>query len=624
MDPRLLRHYNQELQHLREVGAEFAQQFPKIASRLGMSGIEVADPYVERLLEGTAFLAARIQVKLNAEFPRFTQRLLEIVYPQYLAPTPAMAITQMRPELGDTNLARGFTISRGSAMRSLMGKGDTTACEFRTAHDVTLWPIELAAAEYFSFAPDLPLASIRNGPRTKGGLRLRLKATGGLTFDQIKLDQLRFYLSGNDEIAYRLYELCLGACIGVVAAPAAKPWPWHQFVSPDRVTRVGFDDEEALLPVTPRTFQGYRMLQEYFAFPQRFRFVDVGGLASAVQRHSGDELEIVLLFGRGDPALEGVVDIDNLALFCTPVVNLFPKRTDRIHISDSTYDYHVVADRTRPLDFEIYEISDVTGYGVGNESEQPFLPFFAAYHSEHAGHRAYYTVQREPRLLSESQRRTGFRSSYVGSEIYISLVDPDEAPFSSDLRQLAVTTLCTNRDLPLQMPLGTGRTDFTLNDAAPLESIRCIKGPSPPLSPLGEGSLAWQFISHLSLNYLSLLDANEREGAAALRELLGLYALSSDAGMKKQIEGVRTIQVRPLVRRLPLPGPIAFGRGLEIGLEVDELLFQGVSAFLFGCVMEQLFARWVSINSFTETVLRSDGRGEIMRWVPRCGARPIL
>jgi type VI secretion system protein ImpG len=231
MDPRLLRHYNQELQHLREVGAEFAQQFPKIASRLGMSGIEVADPYVERLLEGTAFLAARIQVKLNAEFPRFTQRLLEIVYPHYLAPTPAMAITQMHPDLGDTNLAGGFTISRGSAMRSLLGKGDTTTCEFRTAHDVTLWPVELAGAEYFSFAPDLPLASIRNGQRTKGGLRLRIKATAGLTFDQIKLDRLRFYLSGNDETAYRLYELCLGACIGVVAAPVAKPWSWHHFIS---------------------------------------------------------------------------------------------------------------------------------------------------------------------------------------------------------------------------------------------------------------------------------------------------------------------------------------------------------------------------------------------------------
>src|SRR5512134_4029355 len=129
MDPRLLRYYNQELQHLREMGAEFAQQFPKIAARLGVDGIEVADPYVERLLEGAAFLAARVQLRLDAEFPRFTQRLLEIVYPNYLAPTPSMLIAQFQPDLGEANLAAGFKIRRGAGLHSLLGKGDVTACE---------------------------------------------------------------------------------------------------------------------------------------------------------------------------------------------------------------------------------------------------------------------------------------------------------------------------------------------------------------------------------------------------------------------------------------------------------------------------------------------------------------
>jgi type VI secretion system protein ImpG len=624
MDPRLVRYYNQELAHLREMGAEFAEQFPKIAGRLGMSGIEVVDPYVERLLEGTAFLAARVQLKLSAEFPRFTQRFLEIVYPNYLAPTPAMVIAQFQPDLNETNLARGLVIPRGSAMRSILGKGDVTACEFRTAHDVTLLPLQLVAAEYFSFAPDLPLASMRNPQRIKGGIRLRLKCTAGLTFNQLQLDSLRVFLSGSDETAYKLHELLLGACVGGLVGPPTRPGTWHEVISAGSVTSVGLTDDEALLPSQLRAFQGYRLVQEYFSFPQRFLFVDVAQLSSATRKCTTDELELVLVFERSFADLEGLVDASNFTLFCTPAINLFPKRADRIHITGNTYDYHVVADRTRPMDFEVYEISTVTGYGVGNESEQPFMPFYAAYHGEAESHRAYYTVQREPRLLSEAQRRSGFRSSYVGSEVYISLVDPEEAPFSSDLRQLALTTLCTNRDLPLQMPLGVGKTDFTLNDAAPIEAIRCIKGPSSPFSPLGEGSLAWRFINHLSLNYLSLLDADEREGAAALREMLGLYATSNEPGARKQIEGVRTIRVRPAVRRLPARGPIAFGRGLEIELEVDEQLYQGSSAFLFGCVMEQFFARHVSINSFTETVLRSTGRGEIMRWIPRCGVRPIL
>ena len=624
MDPRLLRYYNQELQHLREMGAEFAKQFPKIAARLGMEGIEVSDPYVERLLEGVGFLAARVQLKIDAEFPRFTQHLLGIIYPDYLAPTPAMLIARFHPDLNETSLARGFTIPRGSALRSTIGKGDLTACEFRSAHDVTLWPLELVDAAYFSFAPDLPLATLPVAQQTKGGIRLRLKCTAGLGYNQLGLDRLRVYFTASDEVAYQLHELSLGACVGVLAAPAMRPWPWYEFLDASQVVSVGFNDAEALLPVTLRSFQGYRLLHEYFAFPQRFLFIDINGLNAAVRRHTGDELEIVLLFKRSAPALESVVDVGNFALFCTPAINLFPKRADRIHLSDDTCEYHVVPDRTRPMDFEVYEVNSVVGYGVGNAGEQPFLPFYAAYHEEDSERQAYFMMRREPRLLSSTQQRTGARSSYIGSEVYLSLVDPTEAPFSSDLRQLAVATLCTNRDLPLQMPVGVGKSDFTLDSAAPVASIRAIKGPSRPMAPLADGAIAWRFISHLSLNYLSLLNSNAQEGAAALRELLELYATSSDAGIRKQIEGVRTINVRPIVRRLPAPGLIAFGRGLHIELELDDLHFQGNSPFLFGAVMEQFFARHVSINSFTETVLRSPGRGEIMRWVPRCGERPIL
>ena len=624
MDPRLLRYYNQELQHLREMGAEFAQQFPKIAARLGMEGIEVSDPYVERLLEGVGFLAARVQLKLDAEFPRFTQRLLEIVYPNYLAPTPSMLVAQFQPDLNEANLARGISIPRGSAMRSLLGKGDVTACEFRTAQDTTLWPVEIVSARYFSFAPDLPLNALPSGQKVKGGVRLRLRATAGLNFDQLKLDSLRLFLSGADEVAYKLHELTFGACLGMLVGPPQRPLPWYEFIPRKHVRTVGYGDDQALLPVTLRGFQGYRLLQEYFAFPQRYMFADLDGLGAAVRRHGGNELEIVLLFERGDAQLESVVDAANFSLFCTPAVNLFPRRCDRIHVSENSFEFHVVADRTRPMDFEVYEVSSVTGYGVGAEGERNFLPFYAAFHTEEPEHQAYFTLQREPRLLSAAQKRTGFRSSYVGSEVFISLVDPRDAPFSDNLRQLAVTAQCTNRDLPLTMPLGVAKTDFTLESSAPVTAIRCLKGPSKPYSSLREGNVAWQFVNHLSLNYLSLLDSNEREGAAALRELLELHAMTGDAGMRKQIEGVRRVAVRPLVRRFPLPGPVTFGRGLQIEMEVDELAFQGGSAFLLGSVMERFFARHVSLNSFTETVLRSGARGEVMRWVPRCGERPIL
>jgi type VI secretion system protein ImpG len=625
MDPRLLQHYNIELQHLRETGAEFAEQFPKIAARLGMHGLEVDDPYVERLLEGVAFLAARVQLKLQAEFPRFTQALLEIVYPHYLAPTPSMLIAQLTPDTNDPNLAGGLTVARGTTMSARAAAEDATACEFRTAHDVTLWPVEIVSATYFSFAPDLPLNALPIAPRIKGGLRIRLKTTAGLTFAQTAIDRLCFYLAGRDDVANKLYELCLATGIGALVLPFKGPARWHELLPASAIQPIGFSDGEALLPVTLRSFQGYRLLQEYFAFPQRYRFFEVTGLARALTRVDSDQVELVILVGRGEPAFEGVVDRSNLALFCTPALNLFPKRADRIHVDESAYEYHVVADRTRPLDFEVYTVTAVVGHGLGADSERRFLPFYSAYSSDTEHQQsAYFTVRRERRLLSLGEKRRGSRSSYIGSEVFLSLVDPVEAPFSGDIRQLSIETLCTNRDLALQMPKGSGASDLALDIAAPVQSVRVISGPSRPHAQLGDGPVSWRAISHLSLNYLSLVQTTPEQGAAVLRDLLELYAAGADHSAQRQIEGIRSVGVRGVVRRLRAPGPIAFGRGLEITMQVDELAFEGASAFLFGSVLDRYFTRHVSINSFTETVLRSEARGEISRWGQRWGARPTL
>jgi type VI secretion system protein ImpG len=234
MDPRLLQYFNLELQHLRETGAEFAEQFPKIAARLGMHGLEVADPYVERLLEGVAFLAARVQLKLDAEFPRFTQALLEIVYPHYLAPTPSMLVAQLTPDAGDPNLAGGPIVPRGSTLSGLAGAEDATACEFRTAQDVTLWPLEIVSASYFSFAPDLPLNTLPIAQRIKGGVRIRLKATAGLKLSQLAVDRLCFYLAGRDDVANKLHEMFLSTGLGalVLASKGSKRRRFNRSASP--------------------------------------------------------------------------------------------------------------------------------------------------------------------------------------------------------------------------------------------------------------------------------------------------------------------------------------------------------------------------------------------------------
>lgn len=624
MDPRLLQYYNRELQHLREMGSEFALQFPKIAARLGMSGLEVTDPYVERLLEGVGFMAARVQLKLDAQFPRFTQAMLEMVYPQYLAPTPSMIITQLHPDLNEPNLAGGFTVPCNTALHGINAKDEVTSREFRTAHAVTLWPIELASASYMSFAPDLPLNQLPVRAQIKGIIRLRLRCTAGLRFRATALEHLPVYFGGRDDVANRLYELCSASALGALIVPTRGVGSWHEFI-PGPPRRVGFTDEESLLPVSLRSFQGYRLLQEYFAFPQRYRFLDIGGLARGIRKADTDDVEIVILVGRGDAELETLVDASNFSLYCTPAINLFPKRADRIHVSDSTYEFHVVPDRTRPLDFEVYDVTSVTGYGVGAGSEQVFRPFYASYASdEQHYHSAYFTTRREPRVISSTQKMRGPRSSYIGTEVFLSLVDPSQAPFSGDLRQLSVEVTCTNRDLPLNMPMGLGKTDFNLDISAPVTSIRVVSGPSRPRAPLADGAISWRAMSHLSLNYLSLVNSSSAEGATALRDLLELYAGSADAAARRQVEGIRSVKVNPVVRRLPTPGPLTFGRGLEIELELDEGAFEGSSACVLGAVLAQFFSRYVSINSFTETVLRSQSRGEIDRWTPQWGTRPTL
>lgn len=625
MDPRLLRYYNLELQHLREMGAEFAQQFPKIAGRLGMNGLEVADPYVERLLEGVGFLAARVQLKLDAEFPRFTQALLEIVLPHYLAPVPSMLVAQFKPTIEDPNLASGFVVPRGSVLVGGMSGDDVTACEFRTAHEVRLLPLEIASASYFTFAPDLPLNTLTVARRVKGGLRIRLKTTGQVPFQQVSLDHLPLYLTGREDAANTLYELCLSSAIGVLVLPGPRRQRPAVALQPGVSVRpLGFGDDEALLPVTLRSFHGYRLLLEYFAFPHRYRFVDLAGLAPALRDVTSDEIEVVVLFGRGDATLENVVDASSIALFCAPAINLFPRRADRIHVSEGAYEYHVVPDRTRPMDFEVYQVTDVVGHGVGAQGEQQFLPFYAAHAGRDQRPSGYFTTRREPRLQSAGQVRRGSRTSYVSTEVFLGLVDEAQAPYSTELRQLSIQTLCTNRDLPLQMPIGLGLSDLSLDITAPVTSVRVLHGPSRPYAPLADGAIAWRAISHLSLNYLSLVNASEQQGAAALRELLQLYAPGGDASAQRQIEGIRSVSVRPVVRRLPGGGPISFGRGHQTTIMVDEMAFEGGSAYLLGAVLDRYFARHVSVNSFVETILHSGSRGEISRWLPHWGTRPTF
>ncbi len=620
MDTRLLKHYEHELAFMRDMGAEFAEAYPKVAARLGMEGLEVLDPYVERLLEGVAFLSARVQLELEMQFPAFTSHLLEIVYPQYLAPTPSMMIAQFKPDIANSSMKEGFVLERGTQLRSRLMEDEQTACEFRTAADLTMWPIEISEAEYIDGRGALVAAGIDQGVPGRAGIRLRLRRTDGDAISKLPMDRLTLFLDSVSGRNWALHELLCTEVTGLMGRSTDRRADWTRMLDAGGVVPRGFGRDEALLPTPRRSFDGYRLLQEYFAMPERFHFVELRGLRQALQQAEGEDVDIYIMLRDGLKGLEPAVTPEAFALNAVPAINLFPKRCDRIHISARDTEQHLVPDRTAPLDYEVYSIDSVTGISAEGEDDVEFRAFYSATDLTAAGevHPAYYTVHRRMRQRSEKERLRGVRTSYLGSEMYLTLVDRSQAPYAADLGQLAVRAMCTNRDLPLLLAT-SDEGIFHLPDGGPVLSVRTPVSPTRPRPTLAQGDTAWRLISHLSLNYLSIADADHGSGAEALRELIGIYAPSGDRVIEKQLEGIASVKSRPIVRRISDAALSTAVRGLEIELGFDESFFEGTSVYLLGAVLEQFFRKYVTINSFTETVLKTQQRGEIARWRPESG-----
>ncbi|SUD93074.1 Uncharacterized protein conserved in bacteria [Ralstonia mannitolilytica] len=626
MDPQLLDYYNRELVYLRELASEFASQHPKVAKRLGMHGHEVADPYVERLIEAFCFLSARTQIKLDAEFPRFTQRLLEVIYPNYVTPTPAMAVAQFHPSEKQGDFARGVIVPRGTTLKARIPDGETTACEFRTTQDVQLWPFEIAGARLTGIPPDIPGLEryVPAHVTVQGALRLRLRIKRDITFAQLPpVESLAVYLRGDEQIASHLFELIHSAgAVSLIGQPSAmgnRP----SAVTQNAVSLVGFAPNESALPLAWNKFHGHNLVHEYFSCPQRFYFFALNGLAAGLSRIEGTEAEIVVLLSKSADQLAAHVDANQFALYCAPIVNLFPKRTDRIEVHRGRAEFHMVPDRTLPLDFEIYSVQSIYGQKAEHSETVDFRPLFATLNGNEGNHGRYFSVRRERRLASDQARKYGTRTAYVGTEVFLSLVDQNEAPYPDTLRHLSVEALVTNRDLPSLIPRN-GRDDLRAPDSVPVASVGLVRPPSAPRAPFAEGEMAWRLIRQLGFNYLSLTDLDHREGGQGFRDMLRLFVASDSPAQQRQIASLIGTQVRPVTRRLPGNGPIIYGRGVQCQLSVDEAGFSGISPYLFGVVLEHFLARHVSVNSFTQTELTSIQRGLVHRWPVRMGTRSTV
>jgi type VI secretion system protein ImpG len=625
LDPLFIDYYERELKHVREMSGEFARGYPKIAARLGLDSFGCADPYVERLIEAFAFMTARIQLKLGAAHGEFTEHMLQLVHPEYLAPTPSMAIMQFIPSHREGSLQSGAIVPRGSVVRSELGPNQQTACEYRTAHPVELWPLTIVSADYRAHPGEFVHAERLAMPRAKAALRIVMKTIGGLHWNELPIQSLPLFLRG-DELSAKLYEHLVTTNVGMVVQPTTRPVEFMPVRRERTVFPIGFDEEHALLPTGDRTFEGYRLLHEFFALPQRFMFVEICDLAPMLREAATDTIELVLLFDRVEPRLEGVVQAANLVPFCAPAINLFSRSGDRVHLDPNNYEHQVVPDRMRPNDFEVHSVTRVVGYGAPGTDLGEFAPMYTPSRTRGHGRRNMsYTIRRRPRELKSDAlaREQDPRTPYIPSETYLSLVDGDDGQFRPGMRQLSVSTLCTNRALPLLLRPRGGHIEFDDFSGAPVEVVRCVAGPTPPRASPAFGDVSWGLLSHLSMDFATML-RKPGEGAGALRHLLSLYSSLAARDHYAQIDGIVDLTTQAVVRPLPFPGPMTFGRGLEVTVTCDESAFVGSSSFLLGSVLNRFFAKYASINSFTETVLRSQQRGEVMRWPMAAGQRSTL
>jgi type VI secretion system protein ImpG len=607
MADELLTYYQQELAFMRQMGAEFAAQYPKIAGRLLLDPNRCEDPHVERLIQGFAFLAARIRNKLDDDFPELTDALLQVLYPHYLAPIPSFSIVQFSIDPDQGKLTGGHKINRGELVLSRSVSG--TPCQFRTCYPMTLWPLEVAAARFD--APD------RMNPPAGAAvaLRLELRCLGGIQFSELQLESLRFFLNAEGPLAFGLYEMLSRNVCGLeVRSAGGEKVPLRVRLPARCIRMVGFDADEGLLPYTARSFVGYRLLQEYFAYPEKFLFVDVCELKPAMGMGLGDKVELVIFLNRL-PRIEQAVSAETFRLGCTPIINLFGQIAEPIRLDRSQTEYRVIPDVRRQNSTEIYSIESVTSVTPYQSEPVVFQPFYSFKHTaERERQEAFWYMTRRPSP----------RKGDEGTDVYLSLVDLNYRPTIPSVETLTLHTTCTNRDLPGKLPFGRDsgpRGDFQLDRPAPVSGIHCLRKPTDSARVPLRRSAHWRLLSHLSLNYLSICEG----GREALQEILQLYDFWGTTAIQQQITGITDVRSRRVVARPPSMGWNGFCRGIETTIEFDEEKYVGSGVFLFASVLERFLGLYSSLNSFSQLVAVSKQREEpLKRWPPRAGDQILL
>ncbi|WP_434391107.1 type VI secretion system baseplate subunit TssF [Melittangium boletus] len=579
------KYYLSELNYLREMGRAFGLANPSVAGLLVERG---ADPDVERLLEGFAFLTARIRERVEDDVPEMVQGLSELLLPHYLRPVPACSIVEFSPQIralrGRSRIAAGAEV----AAQPL----DGTSCVFRTTSDVDLLPLTVQDAVLDRSSVSSPV------------LRLFFQTTAqGLEELQRPLG-LRLFIHGELSSSTRVLLWLLRYCRQVRVRGASGGD--GVLLSPRCIRPVGFERDFPLLP-WPRAFEGYRLLQEYFTLPEKFLFLEVRELETATAVME-ERFEIAFHLER-PPPLDARITREMFRLHCAPVINLFQASAAPLVHRALEGEQLLRPSELPPTHVEVYSVDTVTGLTAGRSERRVYRPFHTFEHTASEGSgSAFFRLRRTHSPLDE------------GIDTYLGLETPrDTAPSLETEEVLSVDLTCTNRSLPARLQVGDLCIPTSSSPTqAKFKNITPVSRPAR--APLGT-ELHWRLLSHLALNQHSIAEA------ASLRRLLELYnfqALADNLAARAsrlRINAIRAVETRPITRFLE-GSPL---RGNRTWVDLDETNFMGVGdAFLFGCILDELLASHVTLNSFNELAIRLQPSQSEFSWLPRNGSQKLL
>ncbi|MCD6353158.1 MAG: type VI secretion system baseplate subunit TssF [Proteobacteria bacterium] len=573
------RYYQQELLNLRELAREFSRAHPALAPMLGG---KTPDPDVERLMEGVAFLAGMLRQKLDDEFPEITHGLIQLIFPHYMRPIPATTIISFRPKPG---LKETINVPSGAEIASI--PVEETSCIFRTCCDLEVHPLNLVAAE------------LLESPGSPTQIRLSLELTN-MSLSSWEIKKLRFFLGDDYPQAANLYFL-LSRCIKkIIIRPTERGTPVE--LPPDAIVPAGFSSEEALFPYPDQSFPGYRILQEYFILPKKFLFFDLTGLDRWQDRGDGSSFEILFELGNIPIAVPRIKP-ESFVLFVSPAVNLFAHEADPIVVDHRQTEYRVRPATGNDRHYQVYSIDRVIGLVQGSVEHREYVPF--AFFGQQEDNMPVYNITWKNSLIDQSPN------------VFLSLTYPPSAELSAS-ETLSTSLTCTNASLPENLQLGD--ISQPTETSPELMDFKNILPPTTPIQPPIGSNMLWHFLSHLYLNYLSLVHIDN------IKELLSLYIFPEGrdrtkiAANTKRVDGILDIQVIPVDRLVS--GYMMRGQEIRIKLRQDNFASPG-DMFLFGSVMDWFLGVYSSMNCFTKLTVEESITGEIYSWPPRIGDRPL-